>query len=187
MRPALVRRWPRTRGDAPLLYSTHPVHRCTTGVEDVAGNAAMLENLVEAAEAGAKACEHVHLVEGTKWYGMHIGRCATTDPRGRSAPHAAELLLCPGGSPPRRRQRGKRWTWSASRPGFLYDFAPERPRNLVPMIGAWAAMCRELGTPLDFPGKPCYDALFEATDASQLAAHQMDGDGADRRAIRRST
>lgn len=37
-------------------------------------------------------------------------------------------------------------------------------------IGAWAAMCREFGMKLDFPGKPAsYTALFEATDAGQLA------------------
>jgi len=67
-------------------------------------------------------------------------------------------------------QKGKRWTWSASRPGFLYDFAPERARNLVPVIGVWAAMCREMGMPLDFPGKPgCWTSFFEATDAGQLA------------------
>jgi nucleoside-diphosphate-sugar epimerase len=40
----------------------------------------------------------------------------------------------------------------------------------VPTIGVWAAMCREMGMRLDFPGKPAnYTALFEATDASQLA------------------
>ncbi|MDX2158330.1 MAG: SDR family oxidoreductase [Hyphomicrobiaceae bacterium] len=139
------------------------------GVEDVAGNAAMMQNLIEAAEAAARGLEHVHLVEGTKWYGMHLGRMSSParedDPRHMPPNfyYAQEDLL-------RAAQKGKRWTWSASRPGFLYDFAPERARNLVPTIGVWAAMCRELGTRLDFPGKPAnYTALFEATDSTQLA------------------
>lgn len=138
------------------------------GVEDVEGNAAMLRNLVDAGEAQAKGLEHVHLVEGTKWYGMHLGAFpspAREDDRRHMPPnfyYAQEDIL-------REKQAGKRWTWSASRPGFLYDFAPERPRNLVPLIGAWAAICREMGMPLDFPGRPaCYERLFEATDASQL-------------------
>ncbi len=141
----------------------------TVGVEDVAGNAAMLRNLVEAAEASAKGLQHVHLVEGTKWYGMHIGSTLSPfredDPRHMPPNfyYAQQDLLS-------ERQAGKRWTWSASRPGFLYDFAPERARNLVPIIGLWAAMCREHGMALDFPGKPaCWGALFEATDATQLA------------------
>ncbi len=138
------------------------------GVEDVAGNATMLRNLVEAGEAACKGLAHVHLVEGTKWYGMHLGPMRTParedDPRHMPPNfyYAQEDIL-------REHQKGKRWTWSASRPGFLYDHAPERPRNLIPIIGLWAAMCQELGVALDFPGKPrCYDGLFEATDAGQL-------------------
>jgi nucleoside-diphosphate-sugar epimerase len=140
----------------------------TKGVEDVAGNAAMLRNLLDGAEAAAPRLEHVHLVEGTKWYGMHLGRMSSParedDPRHMPPNfyYAQEDLL-------RERQRGRRWTWSASRPGFLYDFAPERARNIIPTIGAWAALCREMGMRLDFPGKPQnYTALFEATDATQL-------------------
>lgn len=139
------------------------------GVEDVEGNAAMLRHLVDGAQAHCHGLEHVHLVEGTKWYGMHLGAFPTParedDPRHMPPNfyYAQEDIL-------RERQNGKRWSWSASRPGFLYDFAPERPRNLVPLIGAWAAFCREMGMPLDFPGRAaCYDAMFEGTDAGQLA------------------
>lgn len=139
------------------------------GVEDVEGNAAMLRNLIDGAEASAKDLEHIHLVEGTKWYAMHLGRMLSParedDPRHMPPNfyYAQEDLL-------RERQAGNRWSWSASRPGFLYDFAPERARNIVPTIGAWAALCAETGTRFDFPGKPQnYTALFEATDAGQLA------------------
>ncbi|MBS0241122.1 MAG: SDR family oxidoreductase [Proteobacteria bacterium] len=139
------------------------------GVEDVAGNAAMVANLIDGAEAAAKGLQHVHLVEGTKWYGMHLGRMSSParedDPRHMPPNfyYAQEDLM-------RERQEGKRWTWSASRPDFIYDMAPERARNIVPTIGAWAAMCREFGMRLDFPGKPAnYTALVEATDATQLA------------------
>jgi nucleoside-diphosphate-sugar epimerase len=141
----------------------------TLGVEDVEGNAAMVRNLIDGAEATAKGLQHIHLVEGTKWYGMHLGGMLTParedDPRHMPPNfyYAQEDIL-------RERQDGKPWTWSASRPGYLYDYAPERPRNLVAVVGAWAAMCRELGAPLDFPGNATnYNALFEATDAGQLA------------------
>jgi nucleoside-diphosphate-sugar epimerase len=141
----------------------------SAGVEDVAGNRAMLANLLDGAEAAAPGLEHVHLVEGTKWYGMHLGAmrlpCREDDPR-----HMPPNFYYDQQDLLSTRAVGARWTWSASRPGFLYDFAPERPRNLVPLVGTWAAMCREFGMPLDFPGKPvCFDALMEATDASQLA------------------
>ena len=34
----------------------------------------------------------------------------------------------------RERQAGQAWTWSASRPHFVYDYSPERPRNIVSVI-----------------------------------------------------
>ena len=153
-----------------LFYTARvPFSDATAGVEDVAGNRAMLANLLDGAEAACANLRHAHLVEGIKWYGMHIGsmRSPHREDDQRHMPpnfyYDQQDLLS-------QRAEGARWSWSASRPGFLYDFAPERARNLVPLIGAWAGMCAEFGLPLDFPGKPgCYTALMEATDATQLA------------------
>ena len=80
-----------------------------------------------------------------------------------------EFLLRPGRSPARQ-TANPGVEWSASRPHFVYDFAPERPRNIVSTIGALGSAVFELGLPLDFPGTPgCYSALMELTDATQLA------------------
>ena len=69
-----------------------------------------------------------------------------------------------------QRQRGRAWVWTASRPGFVLDVAPGRARNMVSALGAYAAICRELGLPFDFPGKPgTWAALHEITDAALLA------------------
>jgi nucleoside-diphosphate-sugar epimerase len=68
------------------------------------------------------------------------------------------------------RAQGKDWGWSASRPTFIYDFAPERARNGVAVVGAYAALCRELGAPFDFPGSAAaFEAQRDLTDASLLA------------------
>lgn len=109
------------------------------GVETVDENVAMLRNVLDAVEAIAPGLVRVHLV------GMHLGSMQTParedDPRHMPPNfyYDQEDLL-------RARQAGRRWTWSASRPGFIYDFAPERPRNLVSIIGVWAAICAELAT-----------------------------------------
>jgi nucleoside-diphosphate-sugar epimerase len=139
------------------------------GAESVAPNVAMFRNVLDAVESTARDLEHVHLVEGQKWYDFHVRPPRTPtredDPRLPQANfyYDQEDLL-------RERQAKKRWTWSASRPHMVYDFAPERSRNVVAVIGAWAAMCAEQGTALDFPGSPgCYSALMEYTDATQLA------------------
>jgi nucleoside-diphosphate-sugar epimerase len=155
--------------DITHLFFTARASHEEAGVEPVAENVAMLRNALDAVEASSSLLEHVHLVQGTKWYGMHLGKFKTParedDPR-HSSPNfyydQQDLIV--------ERQNGKHWTWSASRPYFLIDFAPDRPRNVVSVIGAYAAICRELGLPLNFPGtETCWDCLSEATDAKQLA------------------
>ena len=142
------------------------------GVESVEDNAAMLRNVLDAIEPAARGLAHVHLVEGGKYYGQHLGPYPTPtreeDPR-HMPPNfyyeQQDLLV--------ERQRGRSWTWSASRPNLICDFAPERARNLVSLIGAYAALCAELDVPFDFPGRPgCWNALTEVTDATHFA-HAM--------------
>lgn len=142
------------------------------GVENVEDNAAMLRNVLDAIEPVARNLQHVHLVEGGKYYGQHLGPYPTPtredDPR-HMPPNfyydQQDLLV--------DRQRAKSWSWSASRPNLICDFAPERARNTVSLIGAYAAICAELDVPFDFPGRPgCWNALTEVTDATHFA-HAM--------------
>jgi nucleoside-diphosphate-sugar epimerase len=139
------------------------------GVEDVEGNVAMLTTTLDALASRAEALEHVHLLEGIKWYGMHLGPYPTPsredDPR-HLPPNfyydQQDLLSV------RAAQAG--WSWSASRPSYICDFAPARSRNLITVLGAYAAICRELGVPLDFPGSAAgYSVLSELSDATLLA------------------
>ena len=70
----------------------------------------------------------------------------------------------------RTRQVGRAWSWSGSRPNVICDFAPGRARNIISIVGAYAAICRELGVRLDFPGHPDqFRSLTEVTDAGLLA------------------
>lgn len=138
-------------------------------VEDVEANVAMLAATLDALESHSDALAHVHLLEGTKWYGMHLGPYPTPsredDPR-HLPPNfyydQQDLLSA------RATQGG--WSWSASRPSYICDFAPRRARNLITVLGTYAAICRELGVPLDFPGTDRgYSALSELSDANRLA------------------
>lgn len=150
------------------VYYTSRAKHGETGVESVEDNVAMLRNLLDAAEQAAEGLEHIHLVQGTKYYGMHLGPFRTParedDPRPEfpNFYYDQQDLLA-------ARQRGRNWAWSASRPTFVYDFAPERARNAVAVIGAYAALCRELALPFDFPGSAAaFDARRDLTDASLL-------------------
>ena len=155
-------------GVTHIFYTARAKHG-ETGVESVEDNVAMLRNVLDSVEPIAPRLEHVHLVQGTKYYGMHLGPFRTParedDPR-HPPPNfyydQQDLLV--------ERQRGRAWGWSASRPTFIYDFAPERARNAVAVIGAYAALCRELGLRFDFPGSAAaFEARRDLTDASLLA------------------
>jgi nucleoside-diphosphate-sugar epimerase len=139
------------------------------GVESVADNVAMLTNVIDAAEAAFPGLAHLHLVEGDKWYGLHLGPYPTParedDPRHLPPNfyYDQEDLLA-------ARSGGRPWRWSASRPNVVCDFAPGRGRNLVSILGAYAAICREMGAPLDYPGTAAsFESLTEVTDARLLA------------------
>jgi nucleoside-diphosphate-sugar epimerase len=151
-----------------IVYASRAPHG-ETGVEDVPGNLRMLRSLVDAAEASLPRLAHIHLVHGGKWYGLHIGPYRTParedDPRHMPPNFYYDQQDFIAG-----RQAGKAWVWSASRPNFVLDVAPGRARNMVSTLGAYAAICRELNLPFDFPGKPgAWTALHEVTDARLLA------------------
>lgn len=137
--------------------------------EPVEVNLALLRNVVDAVEQVAPNLRHVHLVHGTKYYGSDLGPFKTpakeTDARlpGRNWYYAQEDYIID-------RQRGRRWTWSASRPHAVCDLAPGIARSLARVIAVYAAIQRELGQPLSFPGEPGnFRAIYQCTDAALLA------------------
>jgi nucleoside-diphosphate-sugar epimerase len=136
-------------------------------------NLLMLRNVVEAIEPCAARLRHIHLVEGTKWYGSHLGAFRTParedDPR--AVPpnfyHLQQDYLS-------NRQRHASWTWSASRPHAICHAVADTPRNIVLVIAGYAAICREMGLPLNFPGTPAnYRALYQCTSVDQLIAAML--------------
>lgn len=163
--------------EAALASSPKPTHvfYCVraphneTGSEDVETNLAMLCRVVEEAARDNPHLSHVHLVEGGKWYGSHLGSYQTParedDPR-----HAGPNFYYSQEDWLRERQRGQRWTWSASRPSYVCAATPRQGRNLVSILGAYAALCREAGAALDFPGSAAsFASLTEVTDGQLLA------------------
>jgi nucleoside-diphosphate-sugar epimerase len=138
--------------------------------EPIQNNLAMLRHLVETIEPRAPQLQHIHLVEGTKWYGSHLGAFRTPahedDPRSVSQTfyYAQQDYLS-------TRQSGASWSWSASRPHCICHAVPDEPRNIVSVIAAYALIFREMGLPLCFPGTPAnYRALYQCTSADQLVA-----------------
>ncbi len=136
---------------------------------EVAVNLPMLTNLLDALEAGAPDLRHVQLVHGQKWYGSHLGPYRTParedDPR-----HMPPNFYYDQQDALVRRRSGKPWSWSAVRPQAPLTFSLGSPMNQLLVVALYGSICRELGLPLDFPGKPgCFQALYQVTDPGLLA------------------
>ena len=146
---------------------THVFHCANEGSRD--GRLAMITNVVDSLEACAANFANINLLQGTKYYGCHLGPFTTpakeTDPRvtGADFYYSEEDLV-------RARQAQKSWTWTAVRPHSVCGYAAGNPLNLVSAIGIYGSLLRELGQPFGFPGSArCFDSLFQAADAGLLA------------------
>ncbi|WP_438028393.1 SDR family oxidoreductase [Sorangium sp. So ce233] len=140
-----------------------------TWAELVPPNLAMLVNVVDAVEPIAPGLQHISLMQGYKVYGAHLGPFKTPA-READPPHMPPEFNVDQQAFLEARQEGKAWRWSAIRPSVVCGFALGVPMNLAMVIAVHAAMSKELGLPLRFPGKPAaYDRLIEMTDARLLA------------------
>src|ERR1700676_3305324 len=157
----------------PLTNISHLFYLAITERSDpgdtVSANANMFFNLVKTVEAASPALEHVHLSQGTRWYGNHLGPYKTPtredDPR-----HMPPNFYYDQQDFLEEFQKGKRWTWSVGRPHAVCGFSLGGPMNLTLAIAVYANICKVLGLPLSFPGKPgAYTALYQCTDAALLA------------------
>lgn len=132
-------------------------------------NLAMLVNAVEAIEKASTVLERVVLVTGTKYYGSHLGPFRTpakeTDPR-----HMPPDFYFDQIDWLTERQAGKTWTWTELRPQTLCGFAPGTAMSIIPVIALYAAISKELGLPLRFPGKPgAYRSVYQVTESAHIA------------------
>jgi len=135
--------------------------------ENIAANRDMLVNSVSAIERAAPGLERVVLVTGTKYYGSHLGPYKTParedDPR-----HAGPNYYFDQIDWLTAFQHGKRWSWTELRPQTLCGFAPGTAMSIVPVIAVYAAVMRELGRPLAFPGS-AWTSLYQVTESAHFA------------------
>jgi nucleoside-diphosphate-sugar epimerase len=142
----------------------------TTGQHESADiNTVMFRNILDAIETAGHPLQHVHMVHGTKYYGSTEGPFRTParedDPRGKLNTFyfdQEDIVIARAGS--------RHWSWSASRPHAVCDSSLANPRSMPLLIATYAAINRQLGEPLCFPGTPGnYHAVYQCTDARLLA------------------
>lgn len=135
--------------------------------EQIDTNRSMLANVLDGLSDSRAPVQHVSLMQGTKAYGFHVARMRV--PAKESQPRvehdnfywAQEDLLAPTAA-----QRD--FSYTIFRPQFIFGAVLGVAMNLIPVIGCYAALRRELGEPFSFPGGAPYVA--EAVDSRLLGA-----------------
>ncbi len=134
--------------------------------EQMQTNLAMLDNCLKPLLAGANAIAHISLLQGTKAYGIHLHPMPI--PARERAPrddHANFYWLQEDWLKAAAGRHG--FGWTILRPQLILGRAHGAAMNLIPVLGAHAAICRETGKPFGFPGGISY--VWEAVDARLLA------------------
>ena len=152
-----------------IFYAARYDHPVEGKTEDVETNTNMLKNLVCAVEAAGRL-EHVHALHGSKWYGHQLGPAKLPLEEDKSARSPNENYYFEQDAFLRAHSAGKSWGWSSSRPHAFCDPSVDLPRSIGLVIAVYAAIQRELGLPLDFPGNANgYQAHTQFTDLGLLA------------------
>lgn len=136
-------------------------------------NAAMLRNLFEPLGRASKL-RHVTLLHGTKAYGIHhpaVGLRGVRIPlreRDPRIPHPNFYFVQEDYLLRERERLGFEMT--VFRPTVIYGDAWGNNMNPIPPLATYAALLREAGEPLHFPGVSNEPALREAVDADLVAS-----------------
>lgn len=129
-------------------------------------NLQMMKNVFEPLCAAAKNLTHVTTLQGTKAYGIHLHPMPI--PAKENAPrddHPNFYWLQEDYIKGKSAECG--FDFTILRPQLIIGAPYGVAMNLAPVIGAYAAICAEEGSPCGFPGGPSY--VWEAVDARLVA------------------
>jgi nucleoside-diphosphate-sugar epimerase len=160
--------------EAQLCKLTDTSHIFWTGhatgtrwVDKVARDTDLFRNALTAMEAAASRLEHVCLLQGSKYYGRHLGPFKTPA-KEIDARHFPPNFYYTQEDFLKELALGKRWTYSLMRPHIVCGYA-RTDINLPKPIAVYATLCKKLGLPLRFPGsEAAYRAVHCASDVELL-------------------
>jgi nucleoside-diphosphate-sugar epimerase len=130
-------------------------------------NDKMLRNLMAALEPVSPDLRHVALLQGTKAYGVHVRPLTVPAREARSEMYEQPNFYWAQENFLRELQQGKAWCWSILRPVLIVGLAMGGAMDLIPPLGVYAAIMREQGRMLDFPGGAA--RVAQAVDVDLLA------------------
>jgi nucleoside-diphosphate-sugar epimerase len=135
--------------------------------EQIATNDRMLRNLLTPLMHAAPGLRHVTLLQGTKAYGVHVRPMRVPAREGRSEMREQPNFYWAQEDYLRDAKAGRDWHFTILRPVLIVGEAIGGAMNLIPALGAYAALMRERGDSLSYPGGA--ERVSQAVDADLLA------------------
>lgn len=129
-------------------------------------NLAMLQNLMDPLSQSASGLKHLSLLQGTKAYGVHL-HPIRIPARERFPRDRHENFYWLQEDYIRAQSAREGWAFTIWRPQLIVGPNYGVVMNLPPIIGAFAAICREEGRPFGFPGGASW--VWEAVDTRLVA------------------
>jgi nucleoside-diphosphate-sugar epimerase len=135
--------------------------------QQIATNDRMLRNLLGPLIQAAPGLRHVTLLQGTKAYGVHVRPLAVPAREGRSEMREQPNFYWAQEDYLHSARAGRDWHFTILRPVLVVGEAIGGAMNLIPALGAYAAVMRERGPILPYPGGA--ERVSQAVDADLLA------------------
>ena len=135
--------------------------------EHVARNGAMLRNTLEPIARASRGLRNVTILQGPKAYGVHVKPLRPGAREDRDEDRTIPNFYWEQQDYLTARQRGEAWGWTVLRPALVVGLAAGGAMNLLAALGVYAAVLKERGEPLHWPGGAA--SLLEATDTELMA------------------
>ncbi len=164
--PEDCRRQLGTLGNATHIFWTGHATG-TRWVDKVAQDTDLFRNAMTAIEAATPDLQHVCLLQGSKYYGRHLGPFKTPA-KESDARHFPPNFYYTQEDFLKELAQGKSWSWSLMRPHIVCGYA-RSDINVPKPLAVYATLCKKLGLPLRFPGpEAAFRAVHCASDVELL-------------------
>lgn len=148
------------------LYEKPGLIEGWTDPEQMQTNLDMIQNTVKPLVEVADGLKHITVLQGTKAYGIHL-HPMPIPAKEKASRDQHENFYWLQEDYIRKESKESGFDFSILRPQLIIGAPFGVAMNLAPVVGAYAAICNELGKPFGFPGGPSY--VWEAVDARLLA------------------
>lgn len=169
---------------SPLTDVTHIFYVTWTNrskeAENIEANGAMLRNVFHALIGNNPNLRHICLQTGRKHYIGPFELFGKTQPHDPPFHEDLPRLDTPNSYYVledilfEEVEKKENLSWSIHRPGVIFGFSPYSMMNLIGTLCVYAAICKQEGVPLKFPGtKSAWECYSDASDADLIAEHHI--------------